>query len=161
MNALTERLTGLSTREQVVLVGGGVLALVVVLYTLAWRPWQEELNRLRIQVPEEEQTLAWMRTQAAQVDSLTKSSNTAAEQTGLPLLTLVERSANEVEIRKAITRMSPGDKDNQVRVWMDKADFDLWLRWLKALQAAGIEVADANIDRASENKVNIRATLQR
>lgn len=161
MNALTERLTGLSTREQVVLVGGGVLALVVVLYTLAWRPWQEELNRLRIRVPEEEQTLAWMRTQAARVQSLKKSSNTAAEQTGLPLLTLVERSANEVEIRKAITRMSPGDKDNQVRVWMDKADFDLWLRWLKALQAAGIEVADANIDRASENKVNIRATLQR
>jgi len=161
MNALTETLTGLSTREQVVLVAGSAVALVILLYTLAWRPWQADLNRLRIQVPEKEQTLDWMQAQAAQVDSLKKSSNSAAEQTGLPLLTLVERSANQVEIRKAITRMAPGDKDNQVRVWMDKADFDLWLRWLKALKAAGIEVADANIDRASKNKVNIRATLQR
>lgn len=161
MNAVSERLAGLSPREQVVLVAGSVVALAIILYVLAWRPWQDELDRLRVQVPQKEQTLAWMRAQAAQVDSLTRSPDDTAAHSGLPLLTLIERSANQVEIRKAITRMSPGDKDNQVRIWMDNADFDLWLRWLKSLKASGIEVAEANIDRAAENKVNIRATLQR
>lgn len=161
MNLLSDSLASLSAREKNLLAAGAVVALVIVLYSLAWRPWQEELSRLRAQVPEKEQTLAWMKAQSAQIGSLVGSSKTAAAASGLPLLTTIERSANQVAIRKSITRMSPGDKDNQVRIWMDNADFDVWLRWLQSLKTRGIEVVEVNIDRSAEGKANIRATLQR
>jgi type II secretory pathway component PulM len=161
MNPLSDSLASLSTRERNLLAAGAVVALVIVLYSLAWRPWQDELNRLRVQVPEKEQTLAWMKAQSAQIRSLVGSAKATSAESGLPLLTTIERSANQVAIRKAITRMSPGDKDNQVRIWMDNADFDVWLRWLQTLKTRGIEVVEVNIDRSAEGKVNIRATLQR
>lgn len=161
MNALTEKLATFSPRERVVLFGGGILTLALVLYALAWQPWQNELNRLRSQIPVKKETLAWMQSQAGQAKTLAVRSSRGANQSGLPLLTLIERSANQVDIREAITRMSPGEKEDQVRIWMDNADFDRWLRWLKTLDDSGIEVAEANIDRSVENQVSIRTTLQR
>ncbi len=77
------------------------------------------------------------------------------------MLTLVERSANQIEMRDVITRMSPGDESDQVRVWLDKVAFDRWLAWVDVLSDDGIDVAEANIDRSGENLVGIRATLQR
>lgn len=57
--------------------------------------------------------------------------------------------------------MSPGDEPDEVRVWMDDADFDRWLRWLEALKESGIRVTEANIDRSGDSRVDIRITLQR
>lgn len=161
MSALTESLAGLSPRERLMVVAGGVAALVIVLYSLVWQPWQTELERLRSQVPQKEQTLAWMQAQAAQIETLRGQSADASAPSGLPLLTLVERSANRVEMRDAISRMSPGDEEDQVRVWMDNVAFDRWLLWVDALSTSGIDITEVNIDRSAENLVSIRATLQR
>lgn len=161
MNALTDRLAGLTTRERVVLGGGLAAAVLIVLYTLAWQPWQAELARLRATVPEKQQTLEWMSAQVAQIRQLKKTAGPDAGDTSLPLLTLVERSANQANIREVITRMNPGENADQVRIWMDDADFDRWLRWLETLGKSGIAVSEANIDRSADNRVTIRTTLQR
>lgn len=161
MNALTETFAGLSARERLMVFVGGAAAVVIVLYALVWQPWQTELERLRDRVPEKQQTLAWMQSQAARVESLGARADDEPQTSGLPLLTLVERSANQVEMRDVITRMSPGDEADQVRVWLDKVAFDRWLEWVDVLSEDGIDVAEANIDRSGENLVGIRATLQR
>lgn len=161
MNALLEKFAALAPRERLILGVGGVAALLIVVYVLVWEPWQSELERLRSQVPDKQQTLAWMRNQAAQIETLSDESSQGASTSGLPLLTLVERSANQVKMRDVISRMSPGDKADQVRVWMDDVQFDRWLQWVDALSNSGIEVAEANIDRDGENLVSIRTTLQR
>lgn len=161
MSAFTDKLAALSARERIVLMIGAGAAVAIVLYSLAWQPWQAEISRLGAQVPEKRATLEWMTSQADRIDNLSARAAGDAEESGLPLLMLVERSANQVEIRDLITRMSPGDDADQVRIWMDNADFDRWLRWLETLEGSGIEVAEANIDRAQENRVNIRTTLQR
>ncbi|MDZ7841292.1 MAG: type II secretion system protein M [Gammaproteobacteria bacterium] len=161
MNALTEQLAGLSTRERLIVVFGGAAAVLILLYALVWQPWQMELERLRAQVPEKQQTLAWMQAQAARIESMTERPDGAAPDSELPLLTLVERSANDAEMREAITRMSPGDEPSQVRVWIDNVAFDRWLLWVGELNRSGIAVAEANIDRSGENLVGIRTTLQR
>lgn len=145
------------------MLGIGVAAAVgIVLYAFTWVPWQQELERLRADVPEKARTLAWMEQQAPRVEALMAEtgpdSNNSSE---LPLLTLLERSATSAEIREQITRMSPGDEPDQVRVWMDDADFDRWLRWLESLQDTGIRVTEASIDRTGSNRVDIRTTLQR
>lgn len=161
MNALTETFAGLSARERLIVFVGGTAAVVILVYALVWQPWQAELERLRERVPEKQQTLAWMQSQAARVESLSARADDEPQTSGLPLLTLVERSANQVEMRDVITRMSPGDESDQVRVWLDKVAFDRWLQWVDVLSDDGIDVAEANIDRSGENLVGIRATLQR
>lgn len=161
MNAITEQLAGLSARERLIVILGGAAALLILLYTLVWQPWQAELERLRAQVPEKQQDLAWMQAQAARVESMTERPERETPDSDLPLLTLVERSANDVDMREVITRMTPGDEPNQVRVWIDDVAFDRWLLWVGELNRSGIAVAEANIDRAGENLVGIRTTLQR
>lgn len=161
MNALTEKLAGLSPRERIIVILGGAAALVIVVYSLVWQPWQAELERLRSQVPAKQQTLDWMQAQAARIERLTEQLDEQSATSGLPLLTLVERNANQVEMREVITRMSPGDETDQVRVWIDKVAFDRWLRWVDALSRSGIDVTEANIDRSAPNLVSIRTTLQR
>lgn len=162
MNALTEKFAGLSPRERLIVVLGGAAAVVIVLYAAVWQPWQAELERLRAQVPAKQQTLAWMEAQAARIDSLSaQSAADESPESGLPLLTLVERSANQVGMREVITRMSPGEEADQVRVWLDDVAFDDWLQWVDALNGSGIRIAEASIDRSAENLVSIRITLQR
>jgi len=157
-------LDNLSPRERLTLVGGALAAALILLYTFVWAPWQAELERLRERVPVKQETLAWMQAQAGRVASLSAreaGERGSASNSGLPLLTLVERSANQLGMREVITRMSPGDQASQVRVWMDDVAFDRWLRWIDALGREGITVAEASIDRDGENLVGIRATLQR
>jgi len=143
IEAWRHRLAALSGRERLALGIGTAAALAILVYALLWLPWQQELSRLRAEVPEKARTLAWMEAQAPRAVALSQEAESAGSRpTGLPLLTLLERSA-------------------KIRVWMDDADFDQWLRWLESLRGAGIRVAEANIDRSVDNRVDIRVTLQR
>jgi general secretion pathway protein M len=161
MKALTEALSSLSPRERFMVILGGAAALAIVLYAFIWQPWQAELERLRGVVPHKQETLEWMRVQAAWVAAQPERSDDASFGSGLPLLTLVERSANQAQMRDAITRMSPGEEGDQVRVWLDNVAFDPWLLWVDALNDSGVRIAEASIDRSGDNLVSIRATLQR
>jgi len=162
IEAWRHRLAALSGRERLALGIGTAAALAILVYALLWLPWQQELSRLRAEVPEKARTLAWMEAQAPRAVALSQEAESAGSRpTGLPLLTLLERSANDAGLRDQISRMSPGEAPEQIRVWMDDADFDQWLRWLESLRGAGIRVAEANIDRSVDNRVDIRVTLQR
>lgn len=161
VNALAEKLAGLTPRERLTVFAGAAAAGLILLYTLIWQPWQMELERLRAQVPDKQQTLAWMQAQAARIELMPERSADITPGSSLPLLTLVERSANRIEMRDVITRMSPGDEVDQVRVWIDNVAFDRWLLWVGELSKSGISIAEVNIDRSGENLVGIRATLQR
>jgi len=150
----------LSTREQRILAIGGVVAALIVVYTLLWAPWQDALQRLRSQVPSKYATLSWMREQAREIKPLMASQKDKKED-DVPLLTVVERTAESAKTRNVIRRMAPGDQENQVRIWLTEADFDSWLVWLEQLRKQGIEVVSATITRTNEDKVTIRVTLQR
>ena len=160
MAILTDKLAQLSGRERLVLLGGGAAALLLLGYALVWQPWQDELNRLRLQVPAKEADLRWMKEQADRVRPLLRRNGTRrANET--PLLTVVEQSARSADLREVIRRMGPGETEHQVRVWLTEADFNRWLGWLEALRDQGVEVVAATVNRGRDNRVTIRATLQR
>lgn len=154
------KFTNLSFRERSILLGGGALAVFILFYTFIWEPWQKDLEQLRSQVPEKSQDLIWMKEQARVIQPLLGKKTNPSNNTQTPLLTLIERSANQVKIRKAIRRISPTEND-QVRIWLADADFDQWLRWLETLKSSNIKVTEANIDRSQTVGVSIRVTLQR
>lgn len=160
MNALAGRFKNLSQRERSVLLLGGIASVFILLYSLVWEPWQDELNRLRTQVPVKRETLAWMQQQTRDIGPLIKKANQEQQSSSAPLLTVIEKSARDSKINPYIRRMAPGEGE-QVKIWLTEADFDKWLLWLESLRKQGIEVESATVNRAKTNKVTIRMTLQR
>lgn len=158
MNIVQSRLQGMSPRERSVLGFGIFGAALILIYSFVWQPWQDDLKRLRTQVPLKKETLQWMERQAELVQPLLKAPQSRAS--GQPLLTIVEQSANQSKISPYIRRMTPGEGD-QVKIWLTEADFDRWVLWLERLRRFGIEVTEASINRAKNNTATIRVTLQR
>ncbi len=160
MNELRSAWTNLNTRERWVIVAGAAAVLFILVYALVWAPWQDALARLRLQVPVKQATLTWMQEQAVNIKSLRGQQKSASDDKD-PLFTVVEQTAASAKLRDVIRRMSPGEEQEQVRIWLTDVDFDAWLQWLEQLRKRGIEVASATVNRAADNKVNIRVTLQR
>ncbi|MFC1681500.1 type II secretion system protein GspM [Pseudomonadota bacterium] len=160
MTQLGNRFKNLSQRERVVLLFGGIASIFILLYSLVWEPWQDELTRLRTQVPVKRETLAWMEQQTRNLGPLIKKANAGNQSNQAPLLTLIEQSARQSKMNPYIRRMAPGEGE-QVKIWMTEADFDKWLIWLEVLRKQGVEVESATVNRAKDNKVTIRMTLQR
>ena len=160
MVQLVQRFQGLTQRERLVLGIGGISALLIIVYSFVWQPWQEELNRLRVQVPLKKETLAWMHQQKSSVGPLIRKANQQAKSSCTPLLTVVERSAKQSKMNAYIRRMSPGE-EGQVKLWLTGANFEQWVNWLEKLRKAGVEVESTSINQASNNKVTIRMTLKR
>ncbi len=150
----------LNTRERQVLALGAVVFILILVYTLVWAPWHDALRRLRIQVPAKQATLSWMQQQAEQAKPLLKL-ETNKSKNDVPLLTVVETTAATAKMRDVIRRMSPGDQEGQVKVWLTEASFDKWLLWLEQLRKEAVEVVSSTISRGEGGKVTIRMTLQR
>jgi type II secretory pathway component PulM len=150
----------LNARERQVLALGAVVFMLILVYTLVWAPWHDALRRLRIQVPAKQATLSWMQEQAKQAKPLLKLGNNKSKN-DVPLLTVVETTAATAKMRNVIRRMSPGDQEGQVKVWLTDASFDSWLLWLEQLRTEAVEVISSTISRSEGGKVTIRMTLQR
>ncbi len=150
----------LNARERRVLALGAVVLVLILVYTLVWAPWHDALRRLRTQVPAKQATLSSMQEQAKQAKPLLKLQNNKSKN-DVPLLTVVENTAATAKMRGVIRRMSPGDQEGQVKVWLTEASFDSWLLWLEQLRKEAVEVVSSTISRSEGGKVNIRMTLQR
>lgn len=153
---------GLRARERIMLVGGASVALVILAYVYIWQPWHKELVHLRDGLPAKREALSWMQHQAELAKPLlAQRTGTASSSTQtIPVLTVIERTANRVKLRKAIRRMQPGT-ENDVKVWLSDASFDVWVRWVELLKQNGIEVTSVVINRADNNQVSIRVVFQR
>lgn len=158
LNIIQGHWRGLQPRERMVLTGGGI-ALLVMLYFIILLPMQNELADLRKAVPKEKAQLALMRVQAKQVTRLRASGKPAV--TSGNLLSRVEQSATVRGLRQNITRMEP-DSDNGARVSLDSVSFDSLASWIDDLQKqAGVHVEKASFETQPEpGMVNARLTLR-
>lgn len=154
----------LANRERWLVGGGSGLALVLLLYTLIWQPFQGRLERLRQTVAEQRADLAWMHRAAAEVKRL---GNVPADprpgrsqDAGRSLLIVVDQTARKAGLGTAVKRVEP-QSDNKIRVWLEQVDFDQLVRWLEELrQEQGIQIANAIMDRQTSGKVDARLILQ-
>jgi len=162
MNQLKRLWYSISQRERAMVSVGVAGVLAIVLYSLVWAPWQQQLQRLRDQVPAKRQTLAWMEQAAREAAPLLKKrKDSGSGDQNLPILTIVEQTATAMQLRDAIKQMRPGD-NNEVQVNLQEAEFDTWLKWIDALSKQGIEIGAAAAGRGQDpGKANIRMTLGR
>jgi general secretion pathway protein M len=152
-----------SPREQLALIAGAAVLLLFLLYLMAWQPFSDALEQKRQLVKGQQATLSWMEDQMPEVQRLRgNQAKSARAGSNEALLTLVDRTAKQSQLRQQIQRIKPqGDKS--VQLWVEQAAFDTLMKWLGELtEQYGIQIDSLNIDRQElPGLVNARLVLQR
>jgi len=151
-------LSQLSERERLLLFSAGPLLVLLLLYALVWRPFDQRVERLHEQVAEQQSLLQWMQISAQQVGQLRNQSGSRniSKQSLLPL---VDRTIRQSGLSQALKRVEP-DGDGKVKVRLEKAGFDAMIKWLETLQNRhAVLVENVAIDRQDGGVVNVRLDL--
>jgi general secretion pathway protein M len=150
----------LSSRERLVAAGGAALTLALMVYALAWQPFQASSFRLRQSVAEQRAELVLMRQMAEEIKRLGGSDGKPKAADGRSLLTLVDQTARAAGLGAALKRVTPQDAD-RLSAQFDAVEFDKLLPWLGALERDHrIAIVNLSVDRAAAGLVNARVMVQ-
>jgi general secretion pathway protein M len=151
---------GLNSRERLLTAGGAMLVLALLLYALAWQPFQASHRRLRQSVAEQRAELAAMRQMAEEIKRLDGSGGKPPTVDGRSLLTLVDQTARAAGLGAALKRVTPQGED-RLGVQFDAVEFDKLVPWLGALERDyRIVIVNLSVDRATAGRVNARLIVQ-
>lgn len=149
-------------REQLMLIAAAAVILLFLIYLLAWQPFTQAVEQKRLLVGSQQTTLDWMEQTLPEIQSLRGQQNRQTKTSNEALLTLVDRTAKQRQLRQQIQRIKP-QGDDTVQLWVEQVAFDTLLKWLGELSLQyGIAVDSLNIDRQDlPGIVNAKLVLQR
>jgi general secretion pathway protein M len=149
-------------RERRVLLIGGAVTAVLLLWALVWYPLQRSRTELRQRVETQRIDLQQMRSDSARVAQLRGlGARAKVERQGKSLLALADATARGAQLANELRRVEPvGPKS--VRVSFEGASFDAIADWLEGLaRDFGVVATDFSADRAEgTGRVNARVTLE-
>ena len=149
---------GLSAQERKLVTALAAVIGAFLLYLILWAPMQRELTRLRASVPQDRAKLIVMRAQAVQAQQL--RAKAPAGTRGGGLLSTIEQSAGTRGLRQSVARIEP-EGQTGARVFFDEVSFNELVAWLADLQAQGIRVESATVQRRpAAGIVNARVLLR-
>ncbi len=156
---LQARFDTLASRERLLVVVGGLVVVLTLLYLLAWEPLVQA-HEARARDLESARALA-NRIESVSAELASQGAGGAVNRS-LSLLAAVDQTSRSPTLGKAPTRIQP-EGDREVKIWLDDVPFDNLLRWLVELETRyGIAASSAEIDRgAMAGTVNARLTLVR
>lgn len=155
----------LQTRERLMVVIGALCLGIIVLWLMVWEPLSTRRDELSQRVEAAQETLVWMQQASRQIEqqrTIRDDGIAASTDDGRSLLSVIDASAKQANLRKPIQRMDP-QGDNGVDLWIEGVDFDELVRWLSRLQREhGIEIESISVDRTDEpGRIESRLSLQR
>lgn len=158
---MNEWLNSLKPTERRMVLGGGGVAILLLLYALVWSPFSRGVERLERRVAEQQALKIWMTHAANQVQQL-RGAGVAPVNDGRSLLSLVDHAARVANLAPAIRRIEP-EGQHTVRVTLEQAAFSDVAQWLGTLaQQHGVQVESMSFDKgAAPGAVNARLALKR
>lgn len=150
MAPLNQRWAMLQAREQRALaVAAAVLVLLVLVYGI-WLPSRQLAGKAQVRF--ETQRALLLQLQAQSGDS------TGGAVPGGSVLRVTSDAAAASGL--ALSRIEP-DGEGKVRVWLEKADFNVVAGWLAKLSAAGLRLEEAQVERLATGGVSARFAFSR
>lgn len=152
---------GLATRERLILLGGGAVLVLVLLWALLWQPLASSVREQQAEVAAQRENLRWMQNAAAELQQLRGSGVQAgAGLAGRSLLAVADQSARSAGLGNGLKRIEP-ESGNAVRVRLEGVAFDAVVVWLDGLaREAGVLATTIAVERAgAPGLVNVRLTL--
>lgn len=150
---LTQRWQQLQAREQMALRLLALIALLLFLLYGVFLPSQKAATTARLRYEDSRNLLLQMQARAASLKGRATANSSAS------LLSLCSDQASQQKL--VLTRIEP-EGDQQVRVWLEKADFNTVAAWLSTLAGQGIALQEAQIERQADGAgVTARLVLGR
>lgn len=152
----------LEARQQRVILAAGVILLALLVYLQLFEPMAEARQAERERVAQQQALLGWLEAIEPTVDRVRTQQRPTAERDGRSLLGLTDQTARAAGLAGALTRIEPSG-EQQVRVWLDGADFVATMSWLQDFSRDhAVEITQLSMDRAQRpGQVNVRLTLER
>jgi general secretion pathway protein M len=154
-------LEGLEPRERLLYAAAAIVAGLLLVFVLIWKPIHSGYELLGNNVTEQRETLVWMQQSAHKVSQLRGGSGPAKGLGGRSLLAVTDSTARAGGLGPALKRVEP-EGSSGVRVWLDGASFDELIKWLGTLSTShGIDADSVTMERNdAAGRVNARLTLQ-
>jgi general secretion pathway protein M len=142
---------GLQPRERSLVLAGGALIGVALLYLALFGPFAKALDGRQERVDKKRQDLVWMRSMSNTVRMMAASRPGGAG--GESLVVMINRTAQQAGLTSALTNQAP-QGESSIRVRLEGARFDALVSWLGMLeQQSGVQVENASVDRADKNGI--------
>ena len=156
---------GLEPRERQLIIGGGVVLLVMLLYLLVWEPIARKNETLKVNYQNSQQLIDWMEDAAEEAKALQlkiKAGGPTGKSSKQSLLGVIDRTAKRNKLGPSVKRVQPDGKTG-ARVWLEKAVFNDVIQWLEKLQRKeGIRLVTTVIEKQDEpGLVNARLIFKR
>lgn len=151
-----------TARDRRVLIVGGVLVAVFLVWAFAWHPLALKRAELGERIENGRRDLAYVRVAEAEVDRLRNAGvRTRADREGKSLLALADVTARGGGLDGVLKRIEPVGS-RSVRASFEFASFDLLMAWAENLaRDYGIQITDFSADRIdASGLVNARITLE-
>lgn len=152
---LAQRWQTLPARDRLALMALSIFLLLVLFYLALWQPAQRHAQAARAAFEEQRALYAYMQSRAPQVQGRDLQPRTSLDP--VRLQGVVTASAAQQEL--VIERLD-AEGYGAVQVNLQPVAFAQLLRWIEALEAQGVRVEEAGLDRAEENRVTARLSLR-
>jgi general secretion pathway protein M len=155
---LLQRYASMTAMEQVVVKLCALILAGLLLYTLAWSPAKEFMDKSRNDLERAEQLLTLVEKNKATLIRLAKGSTSSKSLTSQQLVSSVTNLAKRQGLN--LKRFEPSGT-NEVKVWVEQVPFDDVVTWLAALsKSLKIEVNQLSLERGdAEGLVSARLSL--
>ncbi len=152
----------LQPRERLILMAAALLLVPLLIYLLIWEPVSKEVGSLRTSVNAGQQQVAWLQQASSEARALQASGNAVTPASNVSLITAVETSAAERNLRSYLKRIEP-QGSNKISIDIDDAAFDDIIHWISELQTRyGATVAQFNASRSDQpGRVQARLVITR
>lgn len=150
----------LDARQRRLLLLAAVVLIGALLYVQVWEPLVESRALERERIAEQQAMLDWLTAITPMAEQMRQQQTGRAVASDRSLLGLADETARAAGLAGSLTRIEPAG-DNQVRVWLDGANFVATMSWLQQMSMRyPVEVSQLSVDRARQNgQVNVRVTL--
>ncbi|MFC6438631.1 type II secretion system protein GspM [Bowmanella sp. JS7-9] len=143
---LKQRFNGLPEREQKLLIFAGLTLLVFLFYVLVWQPLDASIAQQQTRLTSQQSLLTELRANANKIVQLRQSGASTPQRFSGSLTQLANQTATQNSI--SIARMQP--RGEQLQVWVEQAEFNALLNWLRQLEERGVAIADLDIAETSQ-----------
>lgn len=150
----------LDTRQRRLIGLAGLVLIVALVYVWIWEPLAEAREAERERIAQQQALLNWLGAVAPMAERLRENSRSSRDLGGRSLLGLADETARAAGLAGAVARIEPTG-DDEVRVWLEGADFVSVMTWLEEFsRSRPVQVDQLQVDGSGdEGQVNVRVTL--
>ena len=120
--------SNLQKREQLAVMWGGGILLLLLVYVMVIAPLRSDLARMKKEVVVQKADLVWMQDAAVRARQLKSVRKTA--RSGVSPLKMIDQTARRYGIDSTLKRVDPGEGD-KVKVWFEELVFVDFMQFLR------------------------------